>query len=270
MSTVRSIPWLESVDARLDRAKEHLDIVKGRLRDFIKSTKHNLVLKKYPQPNGVCVVWWADEPSHPPMSVSIEIGEFLYNLRSALDNLVCALVRREQGTYGASCSGNGFPIHTNCDLFDREVPVALKGVPPSARTLIYGLQPYMRGAGTADLDPLNILNQLRNRDTHRALHLGLAYHRNTQITISDIQTGRVIAQVALPETIYLSSGPQTIPLPITADDVRGEVNVKAGSTTGVRFREDGPWSDQPVDHILVTCFEYVEKRVIARFKPFFN
>jgi len=216
-------------------------------------------------------MWWMEfATAHPPLTISIEIGEFLYNLRSALDNLVCALVRNEKNTYAASCSGNGFPILTDCDKFDAEAPRSLKNVPPAARTLIQGLQPYSRGTDAAEVDPLNILNVLRNRDTHRALHLGLAYNRNTQFIISDSFTGRVIAHVALPETVYPAYDPQTIQLPITAKEMPAAVDVARSTSGGVRFREDGPWGDRSVQEVLLTCFDYVEQRVIARFKPFFH
>src|ERR1700730_15222031 len=93
MSVVRSLPWLHSVDAKLDRAHEHLDIINRDIENFIEGTKHTVVPQTNPQTNEPWIVWGMDEPSHPPLSVSVEIGEFLYNLRSALDNLVCALVR---------------------------------------------------------------------------------------------------------------------------------------------------------------------------------
>src|ERR1700682_3115272 len=164
MSVVRSLPWLHSVDAKLDRAHEHLDIINRDIDSFIKGTTYEFVPKANQHTNEASIVWWMNEPMHPPLSISVEIGEFLYNLRSALDNLVCALVRSVKGM-GASCSGNGFPIHTNCDNFEAESPRALKGVPPAARTLIQGLQPYSRGEQqAADVDPLSILNALRNRD----------------------------------------------------------------------------------------------------------
>ena len=268
MSVVRSLPWLHSVDAKLDRAHEHLDIIDREIENFIKGTRHTFVPKTNPHTNEAWIVWWMDEPSHPPLSISVEIGEFLYNLRSALDNLVCALVRNQKND--ASCSGNGFPIHINCDTFDAEAPRSLKGVPPPSRTLIQELQPYSRGDQAADIDPLNILNTLRNRDTHRALHLGLAYHRNTQLLLSDSFTGKILAYAALPETIYPASGPQTIALPISAADMPAMVDVKVGSTRGVRFREEGPWGERSVIEVLVACMDYVENRVIARFKPFFN
>jgi hypothetical protein len=134
MSVVRSLPWLDSVDAKLDRAHDHLDIINRDIDSFIKGAKHTFVPKANQHTNEASIVWWMNEPMHPPLPISVEIGEFLYNLRSALDNLVCALVRT--GKAHASCSGNGFPIHTNCDSFDAESPRLLRGVPPAARTLI--------------------------------------------------------------------------------------------------------------------------------------
>lgn len=265
MSIVHSIPWCESVDAKLDRAKEHLDAVHNEL-DAFNRRKPTFLPKTNPQTNEAYIVWWVDDPN-PPLSVSVRIGEFLYNLRSALDNLVCALVRKEKGNV-ATCSGNGFPIHTDCDVYEREAIRALKGVPPPARALIHELQPYCRG-NTSDKDPLNILNQLRNRDTHRALRVGLAYHKNTQVLVYDSFTKKLVAHATLAEVVYPTSGPPSIPLPITAAELPAMVDVKLGSTSGVMFREEGPWDDRTVNDVLVTCFEYVERRVVARFKPFF-
>jgi hypothetical protein len=202
------------------------------------------------------------------MVLSVVIGEFLYNLRSALDNLVCALVRI--GRNGSSCSGRGFPIHTDCDKFDAEAARKLRGVPPSARALIQGLQPYSRGNLGATIDPLNILNLLRNKDTHRALNLAVNYHRNTSFRVLETSTRRALASVTIPETLYLSQGAQTIPLPFPASDMPSEVKVQAAGSTGIAFLEDGPWGDRKVNDVLVSCLDYVERGVVARFMPFFN
>jgi hypothetical protein len=98
----------------------------------------------------------------------------------------------------------------------------------------------------------------------------LAYNRNTQFIIRDSFTKAVIAHAALPHVVYPAYEPQTIPLPVTADKLPAAVDVTIGTTRGVRFREEGPWDDRSVSEVLVTCFEYVENRVVARFKPFFS
>jgi hypothetical protein len=117
---------------------------------------------------------------------------------------------------------------------------------------------------------LNILNQLRNRDVHRALLLAASYHRNARFLVSDGFTGQPLAAVDLKDTVYLAEGAQTIGLPVRASDVPALTNVKAMSTIGVNFLAEGPWGERSVHEILDTCMEHVEHRVIARFKPFFE
>ena len=184
MSLVRSIPWLESVDAKLDRAHEHLGVIDEQIGDFAKATKDksHFVIKTNPQTAKVWMVWWIDEPHHTPLSLSVRIGEFLYNLRSSLDNLVCALVRSQ--TPSSTCRGRGFPIFTDSDKYADYRASMLKGVPDRARALIDGLQPYTRGHGSVDKDPLNILNSLCNRDKHRALNLSTGY--NPEFAVLDL------------------------------------------------------------------------------------
>lgn len=267
MSIVHSVSWCESVDAKLDRAKEHLEFVKAELEAF-KLRKPHVRVMTNPANDAAWVSWWTDDPNL-PMSTSVRIGEFLYNLRSALDNLVCALVRKEKGTWAASCVGIAFPIHTDGEAYERDASRALKGVPASARTLIHGLQPFSRG-NSASMDPLYLLNQLRNRDTHRAFVLGLAYRKDIQVLIHDSASKNFVAHAALPDTVYPATGTPTIPLPIPASQLPERLDVSFGSSGDVRFREEGPWADRPVTEVLSTCFEYVEQRVLARFIPFFS
>jgi hypothetical protein len=262
MSVARSVPWLESVDARLDRARDHLDTIQGEIRDFLSGTKNNFVLKT--NQSAVWMVWWIDEPNYLPMALSVMTGEFLYNLRAALDNLVCALVRSKKPD--SSCSGRRFPIYSDAAEYAKSRSEALRGVPDAAKIVIDQLQPFTRGPGTADVDPLNVLNVLRNRDTHRALHLAVGYQRHTRFLISDID-GYPKAYVTVPTWMF-AAGPQTMPLPLEPDTVDPEMNVKAIGTSVVGFLDEGPWGDRPVNEVLTACLEYVENRVIARFTQF--
>src|SRR5262245_35463064 len=105
-----------------DRAREHFDSVSRQIDQFLKSKTHTFVHKYDLTTDETWLMWWMDEPTHPPISLSVDIGEFLYNLRSALDNLICALVRR--GNPSSTCGRRNFPIsptvtrstktHRNC------------------------------------------------------------------------------------------------------------------------------------------------------------
>jgi hypothetical protein len=73
-----------SVDAKLDRAREHLQIINQQIETFVRAAKHTFVLKTNPQMDEAWIVWLPDASPYPPIQVSVEIGEFLYNLRSSL------------------------------------------------------------------------------------------------------------------------------------------------------------------------------------------
>jgi hypothetical protein len=45
MSLPDSLPWMESVDAKMVRAKEHLDTLHAEAGVFFESTKQNFILK---------------------------------------------------------------------------------------------------------------------------------------------------------------------------------------------------------------------------------
>lgn len=265
-----SVPWCDSVDAKLDRARQHYNAIDKGINEFIDSTRNRFVPKVNFETNEAWLVWWTEGPAHPDISLSILIGELLYNLRSSLDNLVCALARKRSQSWATSCDGLGFPIYIDGHKFNSAAPRLLNGIDPSARTLIQGLQPYCRGANGADVDPLNILNVLRNRDTHRALNLAIGYHKNTRFVISDSVTKVPLVYAANPERLFVWNDVQTIPFPVPAQALPQAIDVSTTSDRGVMFREEGPWADRPVQDVLLTCLEYVEERVVSRFKPFFS
>src|SRR5579871_3507198 len=45
MPVPESLPWMESVDAKMDRAKEHLDTLNAEAGIFFESTKRHFILK---------------------------------------------------------------------------------------------------------------------------------------------------------------------------------------------------------------------------------
>lgn len=253
---------IESAASRIKRSRTHLDSINAHITDYIRSTKDDFVIKVNPQLNSVYLVWWTEANYWLSFDTSVIIGEFLYNLRSLLDNLVCALVRVSDPD--SDCAGRQFPIHSDGPKFNASAKDVLKGVPDAGLRLIRDLQPYQRGNG-AKLDPLNILNALCNRDKHRALQIVAGYHRDAQFRISR-PDGRPVLYFGLPRSAFMD-GPKVVDLPLTPSEVDGELKVEAGGTKTVCFLEPGPWGERPVNEVLVACLDYVEKRVVPRFKP---
>ena len=105
MSLPDSLPWMESVDAKMARAKEHLDTLYAEAGVYFESTKRNFILKS----NGL-EAWIVHyiEGSIPPIHFRHPVGQCVFNIRSALDNLVCGLIRTVDSL--SPCKGTQFPI----------------------------------------------------------------------------------------------------------------------------------------------------------------
>ncbi len=114
-----------------------------------------------------------DQPD--PM-IALMLGDFIHNLRSALDYIICACVPNKDR------DSAGFPIQTtdicargkdgNFVVNDADArksfKSAIKGLKPEARALVKELQPYQQGAN-ADRNILGIINRLENADKHRKI-----------------------------------------------------------------------------------------------------
>ncbi len=96
--------------------------------------------------------------------IALSLGDFVYNLRSGLDQLAWQLCLSGGGDPGVDTM---FPIH------ERDEPKSeakflkrVKGMAPAAIDIIRELQPYQRGADFRQ-HPLWQLNELGNLDKHK-------------------------------------------------------------------------------------------------------
>jgi hypothetical protein len=95
--------------------------------------------------------------------LGIILGDFMHNLRSALDYIVAALVRENPG---ALIRRQQFPIFDDHANYANGAPGMLSGV-IHGRDIIESLQPFKRTPPHDD--PLFILNHFSNADKHRLI-----------------------------------------------------------------------------------------------------
>jgi hypothetical protein len=192
------------------------------------------------------------------------MGDVLFNLRSALDNLVCGLVRKENAA--DTCRGRYFPIYANIDDYQKDDAKKLRGVPPDAAKEIERFQPFQR-LDVAMMHPLHLLNDLCNRDKHRAAHLTVGYNINTTIVVHGLGGRRHVLR--LPESLYPGDASAvTVDVPSSVPD---NPRVEASGSFHIIFRNyAGPTRDRPVDEVLRACRDYVIDRVVPALKPFFK
>lgn len=107
--------------------------------------------------------------SEVPSIIRLRAGDVVQNLRSTLDYLVTELVVANRGV---PTDKNAFPV---CDSsrtsFDAATKSRLKGVSPSAVSLIESLQPYHFREGNENYSVIFILDELANINKHRNILL---------------------------------------------------------------------------------------------------
>ena len=165
---------LEAVDAKLERARGQSRRLRDAAADFCRE-RSRLIL---PERCGERRRWvYRGGESALPLGWSIQVGEFAYNLRSALDQLVWQLAATHgacDGQHGdGGCPGrhSEFPIRTRPDP-DR-LDVRLCGVNAVARAYIESVQPRRRPGrlsaprGNRVGWGLGVLRDICNRDKHQ-------------------------------------------------------------------------------------------------------
>lgn len=158
------------VDLKVERANQHRVELLAMLAAFRDREPYRIRedLKEW---NGKPYrVITAHSPERPPEIVPLLTGDFINNLRSALDHLVG--VMRSDGPTRTSA----FPICDRRGKFLAQRRSKLAGIPHPAKELIERMQPYDRRYGRprrerSRWDALAILETLWNTDKHRAILL---------------------------------------------------------------------------------------------------
>ncbi len=252
---------MESVDAKMVRAKEHLDTLQVEAGVFFERNKPKFILKSNEQ--NAWIVHYIED-SIPPIRLGVLLGECVFNIRSALDNLVCGLIRTSNSH--APCINTQFPIFSVESKWESKWRGYLKGVDPAAQKLIRDLQPCFRMSAAPENDPLSILNVLCNSDKHRAVTLTLAYSQDLTVAVH-ANDGKVDVRRAT-EPLY-AGDVHTIPLKLNPASIQPSARVEAGGTGILIIREIGPWGQRPVWSVLTDLYEYVRDRVVIPLNPFF-
>jgi hypothetical protein len=150
---------LDGPRLKIKRAGEHLKTVDKLVAKYSASKPYRLVVDEDCEQS--CWIVRLDSLVGPPIIIGIRLGEFVYQLRSALDHVAYELARL---TTRVPDSQLQFPIY-------KEPPIPstrVEGIPSEALIEIESLQPYHRTHGFQD-DPLWVLNKLRRVDMHRVL-----------------------------------------------------------------------------------------------------
>ena len=157
---------LEGVNAKIQRAQDQIERL---ARDIEASCEDQRALfSEELRPDVGDKIWiFRGETPIVPIEYSIRLGEIVYNLRSALDQLVWQLVH---ANYKAPSHLNEFPIFDDESRFNEAIKRKLKGVSQESSAKIKEMQPFSKNDKWS---PLKTVHSLCNIDKHRSVILPL-------------------------------------------------------------------------------------------------
>lgn len=155
--------------ARLDRADELRQHIAEVWNDYI--SKHPFTPSLEGQGDGVYILRvWEDEP--PPAALAVATGEWLHNVRSALDYLIWATAAHQSGAIPPPDESHlQYPIYETEAAWDRNA-YRLKHLTDHHRSMLKTMQPFN---SASHADSLGWINRLARIDRHRHLSHMTAY-----------------------------------------------------------------------------------------------
>jgi len=258
-------PSLEGCTLKLKKADEHLLDLHKMVKEFHKAHPYSIPPDLNAE-TGECI-FRVQNVLPAPLDWSIVIGEFAYNMRSALDHLVWQLVELDGGRPGRYTQ---FPIFKSRDdyLRDGHGPGMLKGLKPPNRKQIEDLQPYNTG-DDAIRDPLWLLDELSNIDKHRVLHIVFAGAVDVTMDLSGIEALDVKeVRVFTPKT--LENGVPVASMRLVPTGTKGKLQVKPEITHEEHFGDrSGDLRGLRMGETLQDIRNHVNTEVFPKFIPLF-
>lgn len=261
------MPDFEAIDGKVGRARREMRPLQADIRLFCEE-KSRLIIEEI-NDEGVLWIYRGDTPI-PPTNWSIRVGEFAYNLTSALDHLVWQLVEANGCKPGR---WNQFPIQNKAGGAS-ERKRCLKGMNCKDSEYILSIQPFADDSSGIGHRLAN-LKAIGNIDKHR------------RIIVTKIRWSGEIPDVFDRRSWSDLNGPKVKMYPHVVWQQPGPTNLVYGQplmATGGRLRDtefmifpvealfeerdiDGEkWGDDlPVSEMLHNCIVGVEM-VVAHFK----
>ena len=152
--------------ARLDRAREHIHAFGAEWESFLDRHPARVYVEVQADGSGSVGIR-RDETT--PARMSLILGEFLYEMRAALDNCLFEVALLHSGKYPPpGAEALQFLIYDDRQAWKRNL-YRLKHLSDEHRAMLERIQPF--NAQRQDLNCLSILNRLARSDRHRTLHL---------------------------------------------------------------------------------------------------
>lgn len=267
---------LAGVRAKLARAQQHLDTLDEQIGAFMERGPYLVSYER--KPDGSEHIWRIHVEEQPPLALGPIIGDFLNNMRSALDHLIWQL---------AILAGKERPSRqTAFPICDTEGTFRSKGnrnkvadLSKEYRAAVERLQPFQIGGAARD-HWLWHLNELSRVDKHQILHPVGAIHNDATFSTHPVDESKdpfpyQLGQLGQTVTtkIWASLAPFQDEAPIarwTLDPPRPDVKMEGNFSFYVSFGEGVEPAVRPVTDVLENILRHVEGEVLPPLSYFFD
>jgi hypothetical protein len=181
---------------KLRRAAEHLDLINDQVNLFVeKNIEAPIPFDPAPEDEWTILRRGRVEPVDPMLGTYL--GDFIHNARSALDNLVCAMILRNDPDHLLGHAG--FPAYEGYKQWLSQImnrrrsgddPAPTDGVSPEVLAAIERSQPYhIKSPAVRRRSALLLLQAASNVDKHRTI-----YATSVKVAPRDVFRGRLFIE----------------------------------------------------------------------------
>lgn len=191
---------LQGVEAKIARAQKHLDLLEGERRKWGKPHSDSAwaTVVQFDHNAGKCeFVWRQHKPT--PIEWSVILGEFLYDLRSAMDHVARQLVIAN----GRKPTGRSeFPIFKDPGDFEGRSCPKTQGMHAEVKRVMEEMQPFRVLPENPTATTPWLIHDLCNKDKHRLLNVTGPWLIGGYVEWKDVPEG-VISPVKEPGRMRL-------------------------------------------------------------------
>lgn len=246
---------LEGPKLKIQRTNGHIADVSQCIIDFLEANPAEIFTDDGPGNGEQCIKVRA--MGQPPAKIAVICGEVLYGLRSALDQLACALATQNGHS---NVSDTYFPFAGSKDDFESDTTQRkIRKLSADAVSIMHKIGPYKGGN-----DLLWALNKLCNTDKHQMLIPMAATNLGSHLKLTGRPLGTFEHTFKAPRTWQPLDGDAVIFVYPAGMKFDGEVTV----LRDVSFRAVAPVAGQP---IATTLSEFVRmtEDIVAMFEDKF-
>lgn len=117
----------------------------------------------------------------PDPMIAATLGDFLFDLRSALDHILSACAPNQRERRSFPISYENMAAGAANDEARKGFLQSLRGLPIDAQAIVVSFQPW--GAPVPQGQPIGVISRLNNRDKHRELVVVATGARNVRVSV---------------------------------------------------------------------------------------